>query len=249
MDQEATRAPSAKFRRSVREGGEPTFDCRTVTERWSLARTRRDRNTPSHEHFFGAPSWRRRCLPRGMVPAAAIFGRDHILGPAAAVVSLVEYGDYECPFCAESHRTIKRIQQDLGRRLAFAYRHFPLTTMHPHAFRAAEAAEAAAAQGRFWEMHDLLYENRDALEEGDLVQYADALDLDVRRFRSELGDHTHATRIREDVASGTRHGVHGTPTFFINNEPYNGPHDFGALHAALEAVLASSSWRRSSGLH
>src|SRR5215475_15696257 len=137
--------------------------------------------------------------------------RDHIQGPIEAPIKLVEYGDYECPYCGEAYPVVKAIQERLGNRLCFAFRNFPLANMHPHAEHAAEAAEAADEQGRFWEMHDLLYENQEALEDQDLAQFASDLGLDARRLISEVQAGAHASRIREDFRSGARHGVNGTP--------------------------------------
>jgi protein-disulfide isomerase len=159
--------------------------------------------------------------------------RDHIQGPIDAPIKLLEYGDYECPYCGEAYPVVKEIQERLGNRLCFAFRNFPLSNSHPHAEHAAEAAETAAEQGRFWEMHDLLYENQDALEDEDLAQYASVLRLDGRRFISEVQAGTHAPRIREDFRSGARNGVNGTPSFFINGVRYDGTAGVEELFAAL----------------
>src|SRR5713226_5168605 len=159
--------------------------------------------------------------------------RDHIQGPIDAPIALVEYGDYECPYCGGAHPVVKAIQESLGDRLCFAFRNFPLVNSHPHAEHAAEAAEAAGAQGRFWEMHDALYENQQALEDEDLAQYAEALGLDARRLLSEVLAGAHTARVREDFRSGARGGVNGTPTFFINGLRYDDALDFDALLAAL----------------
>jgi protein-disulfide isomerase len=159
--------------------------------------------------------------------------RDHIQGPIDAPIALVEYGDYECPYCGEAHPIIKAVQERLGDRLCFAFRNFPLVNAHPHAQHAAEAAEAAGAQGKFWEMHDLLFENQNALDDEDLAQYATALDLDARRLIDEVVAGTHTGRVREDFRSGARGGVNGTPTFFINGVRYDGEPSVNALLAAL----------------
>jgi len=159
--------------------------------------------------------------------------RDHIQGPIDAPIALVEYGDYECPYCGEAHPLVKAIQESLGDRLCFAFRNFPLINSHPHAEHAAEAAEAAGAQGRFWEMHDTLYENQQALEDEDLAQYSEALGLDARRLMSEVLQGAHTARVREDFRSGARGGVNGTPTFFINGLRYDGAPDFDSMLAAL----------------
>jgi protein-disulfide isomerase len=162
--------------------------------------------------------------------------RDHIEGPSDAQATLVEYGDYECPFCGQAYPIIKAVQRHLGRRLRFVFRNFPLTEMHPHALKAAMAAEAAGAQGQFWPMHDLLYEHQDALDERSLARYAESLHLDVERFRSELRAETHAPRVHEDFMSGVRSGVNGTPTMFVNGIRHDGPWDAESLTAALTAT-------------
>jgi len=164
--------------------------------------------------------------------------RDHRQGPDAAPVTLVEYGDYECPHCGRAYLIVKEVQARLGERLRFVFRNFPLTQSHPHAQHAAAAAEAAAAQGRFWEMHDLLYERQEALEDRDLEQYAAELGLDTVRFAAELAAQTHAPRVREDFMSGVRSGVNGTPTFFINGVRHDDSWAADTLTAALGAAAA-----------
>lgn len=149
--------------------------------------------------------------------------RDHMAGTQGAPVTLVEYGDFECSSCGRAHPVVRSIQRELGESLRFVYRHFPRTRAHPHAQHAAEAAEAAGAQGRFWEMHDLLYEHQQSLEDGDLLKYGDALGLDVDRLAAELAAGTNYRRVRDDFMSGVRSGVNGTPTFFINGERYDEP--------------------------
>ena len=163
-----------------------------------------------------------------------IAGRDHFQGPMDAPITLLEYGDYECPYCGEAYPVVKAIQKRLGARLCFVFRNFPLTNSHPHAQHAAEAAEAAGEQGKFWEMHDLLFENQDALEDEDLAQYATALGLDGRRLIAEISTGAHTARVREDFRSGARDGVNGTPTFFINGVRYDGAPDVEGLLAALK---------------
>jgi len=163
--------------------------------------------------------------------------RDHIQGPTDAQVTLVEYGDYECPFCGQAYPIIKAVQGHLGHRLRFVFRNFPLTEMHPHALKAAMAAEAAGAQGQFWPMHDLLYENQDALDERSLARYAESLRLDVERFRAELRAETYASRVHEDFMSGVRSGVNGTPTMFVNGVRHDGPWDAESLTEALTATV------------
>src|SRR6266705_4631646 len=160
-------------------------------------------------------------------------GRDHIHGPIDAPIALVEYGDYECPYCGQAYPIVKAIQEQLGDGLCFAFRNFPLANSHPHAEHAAEAAEAAGAQGKFWEMHDLLYENQEALDDENLAQYAEALGLNARRLISEVLSGAHMARVREDFQSGARGGVNGTPSFFINGVRHDGAPSFAALLAAL----------------
>ena len=160
--------------------------------------------------------------------------RDHIRGPADAPVTLVEYGDYECPYCGAAYPIIKNVQERMGKRLRFVFRNFPLSASHDHAQQAAEAAEAAAAQGQFWEMHDLLFENQDRLGDQDLHSYAERLGLDVGRFDAELSGHVHAELVREDVLSGVRSGVNGTPTFYINGVRHDQGFKVETLLASLE---------------
>jgi protein-disulfide isomerase len=148
--------------------------------------------------------------------------KDHAAGPDDAPVTLVEYGDLECPYCGMAHPIVKAIRKELGDRLRFVFRHFPLSEAHPHARRAAQATEAAAAQGKFWEMHDLVFRNQQALEDVDLVGYARELGLDVERFVRELESGTYEKRVREDFRSGVRSGVNGTPTFFVNGTRFDG---------------------------
>ena len=160
--------------------------------------------------------------------------RDHIQGPADAAVTLVEYGDYECPYCGAAYPIVKELQARMGDRLRFVFRNFPISTSHPHAEQAAEAAEAGAAQGRFWEMHDLLYENQTQLRDQDLHAYAEQLGIDVERFDKDLAEHVHAPRVREDFMSGVRSGVNGTPSFYVNGARHDDSYDFETLLAALE---------------
>jgi protein-disulfide isomerase len=162
--------------------------------------------------------------------------RDHIKGAANAPVTLVEYGDFECPYCGAAHVIIKKVQDIMRDRLRFVFRHFPLTQIHPHAQPAAEAAEAAGAQGRFWEMHDVLYENQPKLDAVHLVAYAKELGLDTVTFVRELEEGVYRERVREDFMSGVRSGVNGTPAFFINGVRYDGSWDLLPLVDALEKV-------------
>ena len=163
---------------------------------------------------------------------------DHRAGPDDAPVTLTEYGDYECPHCGAAYPVVHEVRRALGSQLRFVFRHFPLSQAHPHAQRAAEAAEAAGAQGKFWEMHDLLFENQDALEDADLRRYAATLELDAERFEKELGAGLYADRVRRDFRSGVRSGVNGTPTFFINGVRHDASWDLPTLSAAVEAAAA-----------
>jgi len=163
--------------------------------------------------------------------------RDHIQGSSTAPVTLVEYGDYECPYCGQAYPVIKEVQKHLGNKLQFVFRNFPLTEMHPHAQHAAEAAEAAAAQNRFWEMHDYLYEHQQALDDRYLEKYADYLGLDLAKFNTDMSSHVYADRIREDFLSGVRSGVNGTPTFYINEIRYDGSFDLETLLKTLRSVI------------
>lgn len=169
-------------------------------------------------------------LARLSVPVSA---RDHSQGSEDAVVTLVEYGDYECPHCGRAYPIVKEIQRRLGSRLRFVFRNFPLTQIHPHAEHAAEAAEAAAAPGKFWEMHDVIFEHQNALDDRHLLEYAADLGLDKGRFQHELTSHAHSTRVREDFLSGIKSGVNGTPTFFINGIRHDDSWDIGTLEDAL----------------
>jgi protein-disulfide isomerase len=162
--------------------------------------------------------------------------RDHIYGSADALTKLLEYGDYECPFCGEAYAIVKEIQRRLGDDLLFAFRNFPLTNIHPHSEHAAEAAEAAGAQGTFWGMHDILFENQTALDDEDLAAYAAELGLDETRLTREVTSTAYARRIREDFRDGVRAGVNGTPTLFINGERYDGVRDLKHLLNALTAM-------------
>ncbi len=165
--------------------------------------------------------------------AMPVSKHDHVKGPLNAPMTLVEYGDYECPFCGEAYPIVKAVQQRLGDKLCFAYRYFPLTNAHPHAEHAAEAAEAAAKQGNFWGMHDLLYENQNALEDKDLARYAQELELDAARLISEIEAGKYAERVKEDFRSGIKSGVNGTPCFFINGVRYDGERGLEALLSVL----------------
>jgi protein-disulfide isomerase len=166
-----------------------------------------------------------------LVPVGA---HDHSQGPVNAPMTLVEYGDLECPHCGRAYPIVKAVQRRLGKRLRFVFRHFPLTEIHPHAQHAAEAAEAAAAQGKFWEMHDRLFERQFALDDDQLIEHARELGLDASRVARELAAHTYKPRVRDDFMSGVRSGVNGTPTFFVNGVRHDDPWEEDILTAALE---------------
>ena len=176
----------------------------------------------------------------------AVSERDHVKGPDNAPVTLVEYGDFECPYCAAAHVIVKEVQQTMGDNLRFVFRHFPLTQIHPHAENSAEASEAAGAQGQFWEMHDLLFENQPRLDPPHLLMFAEELGLDSKRFVRELEAGIYRERVREDFLTGVRSGVNGTPAFFINGVRYDGSWDLPPLVEALES--ASRVWSLESGV-
>ena len=145
-----------------------------------------------------------------------VTDEDHIIGPETATVTLIVYCDFECSYCGRAYPLIKQLQSRLNDRLRFVFRHFPLSEKHPFAQQAAEAAEAAEAQGQFWGMYDLLFEHPGALEKADLLRYGQTLGLDIARFERELRDRLYAKRVEQDVQSGRKSGVTGTPTFFVN---------------------------------
>jgi len=170
--------------------------------------------------------------------ALPVGSRDHKQGDELAPVTLVEYGDYECSHCLKAYPTIKNIQKRLGKKLCFVFRNFPLAALHPHAQEAAEAAEIAATQEKFWEMHGYLFEHQQELDNGWLKRHAAALGLDTTSFNQDLDSHKQAPRVKEDFLSGVRSGVNGTPTFFINGYRYDGPWEMGPLAAAINEAMA-----------
>jgi protein-disulfide isomerase len=169
-----------------------------------------------------------------------VGAKDHVQGSATASVTLVEYGDYQCPHCGTVYPIIKQIQQHFGEALRFVFRNFPLNQIHEHAEHAAEAAEAAGALGKFWPMHDIIFEHQSALGDRDLVTYAEAVGVDSRSVAEALAKHTYTERVKEDFTSGVRSGVNGTPTFFINGERYDGAHDYASLREALTEAGATA---------
>jgi Na+:H+ antiporter, NhaA family len=167
--------------------------------------------------------------------------RDHVRGASEAPVTVVEYGDFECPYCGQAEPVVRELLRDFGEEVRYVWRHLPLHDVHPHAQLAAEAAEAAADQDAFWEMHDLLLDNQDALRPDDLVAYAEQLGLDVERFTDSLREHAGAARVAEDIDSADLSGVSGTPTFFINSRRQHGAYDIGSLSAAVRAAGARAT--------
>ncbi|OJW71476.1 MAG: disulfide bond formation protein DsbA [Candidatus Amoebophilus sp. 36-38] len=167
---------------------------------------------------------------------APVTSKDHIRGNVNAPITLLEYGDYECPYCGMAHSIIKRVQKHLGEQLRFVYRHFPLTELHPHAEIAAQAAEFAGAHGHFWEMHDLIYENQKYLDIDLLLKLAKMLKLSDDGLLSSLKNRTYLPKIQNDMLTGEMCGVHGTPTFFLNGHLYTGSYEFEDLVSVIEQV-------------
>jgi protein-disulfide isomerase len=159
---------------------------------------------------------------------------DHVTGDPSAPYELVMSGDFECPYCAAAQSILARVRSRLGEELRFAFRHLPLDSVHPHARRAAEAAEAAAAQGAFWEMHDAMYAARGHLEDADLIDHARKLGLDADRVAAELASSAHAARVERDEASAQALGLRSTPAFFVNGVLHSDSYDAGSLVAALK---------------
>ena len=169
--------------------------------------------------------------------AVAVSAADHTLGSAHAPVTVVEYGDFECPNCKNAVPAVKMLLADYGESVRFVYRHFPLEEPHPHALAAAEAAECAAAQGKFWEMHELLFANQAHLTDKHLHGYAERLGLDLGRYTAEMDDHIYLQRIREHIASGKKSHVRGTPGFFVNGTIRDVSFGMKALFDAVAAAL------------
>jgi protein-disulfide isomerase len=163
--------------------------------------------------------------------------RDHIRGPVDAPVTVVEYGDFECPYCGQAEPVVRELLADFG-DVRYVWRHLPLTDVHPHAQSAAEAAQAAASQGSFWEMHDTLFRHQDALTTPNLVQYAREIGLDVESFERDLRERAGAERVAADLESADLSSVSGTPTFFINGRRHYGAYDIDALKSAVRSARA-----------
>ena len=166
--------------------------------------------------------------------------RDHIRGPLEAPVTVVEYGDFECPYCGQAEPVVRELLRDFG-DVRYVWRHLPLNDVHPNTQLAAEASEAAADQGAFWEMHDLLLAHQNELRPNDLIRYADQLGLDVQRFTNDLRGQAGAARVAEDVDSADLSGVSGTPTFFVNGRRHYGAYDIDTLSAAVHAAGARAT--------
>jgi protein-disulfide isomerase len=166
-----------------------------------------------------------------------VADQEHSQGRRDAPVIWLEYGDYQCPHCGHAHDVVKAVQRHLGAAVRFAFRHFPLRDLHPQAALAACAAEAAAVQSKFWEMHDLLFVHQSALGLGDLRRYASQIPLDLQRWERDLVSHHSEQRVQADVARGREQGVRGTPTFFINGQAYEGAVNERDLLLALEAAV------------
>ena len=164
---------------------------------------------------------------------------DHVRGAPRALVTLVEYGDFECPYCGEAYPIVQELERRIGERLKIVWRNFPLANAHPHATEAARAAESASEQERFWEMHDQLFENQDRLERRDLEGYAKEIGLDRGQFTADLDSRAIADRVRGHFRSGVQSGVNGTPTFFINGRRHEGGYSVKELLAAIDRAAAS----------
>lgn len=167
-----------------------------------------------------------------------VSDQDHIQGNPDAQRTLVEYGDYECPHCGHAYSIVKRVQKHFGQKLCFVYRNFPLTQMHPYAESAAETAEFAGSKGKFWEMHDALFENQDSLGGPLYLKLAQQFGLPAGELQSALEAHSFLERIKSDFNGGVRSGVNGTPTFFINGQRHDGPFEYQDLVAAIDSAGA-----------
>jgi len=169
--------------------------------------------------------------------ADAVSAMDHVLGPSIAKVTIVEYADFECPNCKQAAPAVKLLLERFAGRVRFAYRHFPLEDVHPHALNAAQAAEAAGGQGKFWQMHDLLFDNQRHLKLPQLRSYAERLELDITRYTVEMDDEVYLQRVREHVDTGLRSGVRATPTFFINGAVHDTSYGMHLLVERIERLV------------
>ena len=166
---------------------------------------------------------------------------DHIQGDESAACTLVEYGDYECPHCGTAYPIVKRLQKHFGKRLRFVYRNFPLSQIHPHAESSAETAEFAGSKGKFWEMHDLLFENQEQLGSGLYAELCKTLGLAASELQEALATKKYQAHVRSDFTGGVRSGVNGTPTFFIDGERYDDSFDYPTLMGAINAAISESA--------
>ncbi|HEV3186466.1 MAG TPA: thioredoxin domain-containing protein [Acidimicrobiales bacterium] len=162
---------------------------------------------------------------------------DHVEGPEDAAITIVEYGDFQCPYCGQAYPIVKRLQSDFGDSLRLVFRNMPLTNVHPQAELAAETAEAVGLQGKFWPMHDVLFENQQDLSGPAILRYVEDVGADLSQVANALNDGVVQKRVKDDVESGIRSGVNGTPTFFVNGERYDGSWDYDNFHAFLEDLL------------
>jgi protein-disulfide isomerase len=165
------------------------------------------------------------------------IGLDHIRGSVNAPITIVEYGDFECPYTGMAHPVIKELMRQFNAKIYFAYRNFPLNDIHPHSQHAAEAAEAAAAQDKFWQMYDYLFEHQKALDDHHLLEYAQKVGLNIDKFKKEMLEHVYAPLINKSLKSGIDSGVQGTPTFFINGERYEDSWDLDTLSSFVKKSL------------
>jgi protein-disulfide isomerase len=168
--------------------------------------------------------------------AVAVSAVDHVLGPVHAAVTVVEYGDFECPNCKQAAPAVKLLLQRFAGRVRLVYRHFPLEDVHPHALHAAQAAEAAGEQSKFWQMHDLLFDNQRHLKLAQLRSYAERLELDMARYTVEMDDEVYLQRVREHIDGGIRSGVRATPTFFIDGALHDTSYGLHSLAEGVEAL-------------
>jgi protein-disulfide isomerase len=169
--------------------------------------------------------------------SVAVSAKDHIQGDPKAPVTLVEYGDYQCPSCGQAYPIVKRLQKHFGKRLAFVFRNFPLSQIHQYAEPAAETAEYAGIHHKFWEMHDLLYENQGSLDDGLFLELSQQLNLDIDKLTQALESKQFEPRVKADFSGGVRSGVNGTPTFFINGQRHDGSYDYESMVEAISLAL------------
>ena len=179
--------------------------------------------------------------------ADPVNDRDHARGPSDAPVTLLEYGDYECQYSGHAYYIIQQLERDLAGQIRFVFRNFPLTQIRPHALPAALAAEAADKQGRFWEMHNILYEQQDSLEPEYLIAFAQVLGLDIEQFIDDMTSDEVGARVREDFVGGIGSGVNLTPTFFINGDRHDGAYDYDTLRKAIEDEIKRQESRQDKG--